>query len=302
MVEIPGGGFQMGGADPDGFPADGEGPIRTVEVPTFYLDPTPVTNAQFATFVKATGYVTDAEHFGWSFVFGRFLPAAARTYVLDGIVPGAPWWVAVAGATWRTPEGPGSSMAKRQNHPVVHVSWNDAHEYAMWAGKRLPTEAEWEKAARGGLTGARYEWGDELTPGGKHRCNIWQGEFPTRNTAEDGFLTTAPVKTFRPNGYGLYQMTGNVWEWCADWWSTDWHQPEAPATRIAPAGPPTGVARVIRGGSYLCHASYCTRYRVAARTHNAPDSSTAHMGFRCAANALRTTCPRDNHPDGSAPV
>lgn len=285
MVEIPGEPFRMGGADPDGFPQDGEAPIRIVEVRTFYLDPTAVTNAQFAAFVKATGFVTEAERFGWSFVFGPFLPAEARRHVLDGTIPGAPWWAAVSGASWRAPQGPGSSMADRQNHPVVHVSWHDAAAYCVWAGKRLPTEAEWEKAARGGIEGARYPWGDDLTPGGRHRCNVWQGTFPARNTGEDGYLTTAPVKTYPPNGYGLHQVTGNVWEWCLDWWSPDWHAEARPETRVDPLGPPSGEERVIRGGSYLCHASYCTRFRVAARTHNAPDSSSAHTGFRCAADA-----------------
>ena len=167
----------------------------------------------------------------------------------------------------------------------MHTSWNDAQAYASWARKRLPTEAEWEVAARGGLDRAIYPWGDELAPRGQHRCNTWQGTFPTLNTLEDGYLGTAPVNAFRPNGYGLYNMAGNVWEWCSDWWSNSWHVEASPATRLNPKGPTSGISRVIRGGSYLCHESYCNRYRVAARTSNTPDSSTAHMGFRCAATA-----------------
>nr|WP_242339139.1 formylglycine-generating enzyme family protein [Streptomyces formicae] len=262
MIDLPGGRFLMGTDDPDGFPADGEGPVREVEVAPFRIAPTAVTNAQFATFVKATGHVTEAERFGFSFVFAGLLSdelaAASRP------VAAVPWWRAVPGATWRHPEGPGSSFADRQNHPVVHVSWNDAQAYCAWSGTRLPTEAEWEYAARGGLEQRRYPWGDELTPGGRHMCNIWQGEFPSHNTRDDGHLGTAPVKSYRPNGYALYNVVGNVWEWCADWFTPD-------------------EARVMRGGSYLCHDSYCNRYRVAARSSNTPDSSTGNIGFRVAA-------------------
>ncbi|CAL9359149.1 formylglycine-generating enzyme family protein [Streptomyces sp. enrichment culture] len=281
MVAVPGGPFLMGGDDEDAFPADGEGPVREVSVSPFHIDATCVTNARFAVFVKATGYRTEAESIGWSYVFGPFVHPGARHAVLPGTVPGAPWWRAVAGACWRAPEGPGSSIGDRGNHPVVHVSWNDATAYAAWAGKRLPTEAEWEKAARGGLVRARFPWGDELTPRGRHRCNIWQGDFPGHNTREDGFLGTAPVNAFAPNGYGLHNTSGNVWEWCADRFSADWHAADRPETRVDPAGPPTGGTRVLRGGSHLCHRSYCNRYRVAARTSNTPDSTTGHTGFRC---------------------
>jgi formylglycine-generating enzyme len=282
MAAIPGGAFRMGGADPDAFPQDGEGPVRTVRLSPFLIDRYAVANRQFAAFVKDTGYATDAERFGWSFVFHAHL--GPGTPVMDAAVPEAPWWVAVPGAYWKAPEGPGSSIERRPNHPVVHVSWNDASAYAAWVGKRLPTEAEWEMAARGGLDQARFPWGDELTPRGRHRCNIWQGEFPAYDTGEDGFTGTAPVNAFAPNGHGLHNVAGNVWEWCADWWSTAWHSAESPETRNDPRGPSTGTARVIRGGSFLCHESYCNRYRVAARTCNTPDSTTAHTGFRCAAD------------------
>ena len=284
MVRIPGGEFGMGGADPDGRPADGEGPVRTVALRPYLIDATAVTNRQFAAFVKATGYVTEAERFGWSFVFHLFVGPAQRPHVVDATVPEAPWWLAVEGATWRSPEGPGSTVQTRPQHPAVHVSWNDAHAYATWAGKRLPTEAEWERAARGGLEQHTYAWGDELAPRGRWRCNIWQGQFPAVNTEDDGHVGTAPVKSYAPNGFGLYDVAGNVWEWCGDWWSTTWHAEEAPHTRVDPRGPDIGDARVMRGGSYLCHESYCNRYRVAARTQNTPDSSTGNTGFRCAAD------------------
>jgi formylglycine-generating enzyme required for sulfatase activity len=194
-----------------------------------------VSNDEFARFVDDTGYVTDAERFGWSFVFAAFLagPVRAGSARSDS----APWWCAVRGAWWRRPEGPGSGWDDRGDRPVVHVSWHDAAAYAAWAGARLPTEAEWEYAARGGLDGARYAWADELTPGGEHRCNIWQGRFPTRNTADDGHVGAAPVGSFPPNGFGLHNVAGNVWEWCADWWATD-HPTAARGPVTDPRGPP----------------------------------------------------------------
>ncbi|BBJ46376.1 hypothetical protein SSPO_090940 [Streptomyces antimycoticus] len=274
MALLPGGTFLMGTEDADGFPADGEGPVREVTVAAFRIDVHAVTNERFARFVRETGHVTEAERFGWSYVFAGFLPAALRRGAPRP--EGTPWWCGVEGASWRAPEGPGSEVGERSRHPVVHVSWNDAVAYCRWAGARLPTEAEWEYAARGGLVGRRYPWGDELTPGGVHRCNIWQGRFPVKNTAEDGYRGTAPVDAFEPNGFGLYNVAGNVWEWCADWWSTD----HADRPRADPGGPATGIAKVMRGGSYLCHQSYCNRYRVAARTSNTPDSSTGNLGFR----------------------
>ncbi|MGW2563856.1 formylglycine-generating enzyme family protein [Streptomyces sp. NPDC001514] len=275
LIDLPGGRFLMGTEDADGFPADGEGPIREVEVAPFRIAATTVTNAQFATFVKATGYVTEAERFGFSFVFHGLLPddlAAASQPV-----PEVPWWRAVSGATWKHPEGAGSVIASRQNHPVIHVSWNDAQAYCEWSGTRLPTEAEWEYAARGGLEQARYPWGDELAPDGTQLLNTYEGVFPSTHT---GHLGTVPVKSYRPNAYGMYNTVGNVWEWCSDWFSVGFH-PSGP--RENPTGPPKGTARVMRGGSYLCHDSYCNRYRVAARSSNTPDSSTGNIGFRVAA-------------------
>ncbi|MGL4611156.1 MAG: formylglycine-generating enzyme family protein [Trueperaceae bacterium] len=263
MVYLQGGSFLMGSTDMT-FPADGEGPIREVTVTPFWMDPYTVTNAQFAAFVEATQYKTEAEHFGWSFVFYQFLP---KDFPPTQGVVAAPWWRNVPGAYWRQPEGPQSSIEDRPNHPVVHVSWHDAVAYAAWAGKRLPTEAEWEYAARGGLEQKLYPWGDRLTPNKQHRCNIWQGTFPHSNTCKDGYAGTAPVTAFLPNDYSLYNMTGNVWEWCSDTWAT-------------PNTTTNHDAKVTKGGSYLCHASYCNRYRVAARTHNTADSSTGHIGFR----------------------
>jgi sulfatase modifying factor 1 len=260
MISLPGGAFRMGTDDVDGFPEDEEGPVREVTVAPFAIDAYCVSNTRFAEFVDATGYRTEAEKFGWSYVFAKFLPGALRK---ESPRPeGTPWWCGVSGAYWRHPEGPASDLDGRWNHPVVHVSWHDAAAYCAWAGRRLPTEAEWEYAARGGLDQARYPWGDELTPGGEHRCNIWQGRFPVSDTADDGYAGTAPVDAFAPNGFGLYNTSGNVWEWCADWFD------------------PAKANRAMRGGSYLCHESYCNRYRVAARTANSPDSSTGNLGFR----------------------
>ena len=279
-MPLPAGTFAMGDAFDEGYRADGETPVHEVHLEAFGLDATTVTNAQFATFVKDTGHVTDAEQFGVSAVFHLAFEGNSQD-VLNR--PAAtPWWLAVRGADWRHPEGPGSDVVRRQNHPVVHVSWHDAQAYAAWAGKRLPTEAEWEYAARGGLVGARYAWGDELTPRGRWMCNIWQGTFPTTNTLDDGYLTTAPAKSFAPNGFGCYAMAGNVWEWCADWFAADFYA-RSPADD--PRGPEHGEQRVMRGGSYLCHDSYCNRYRVAARSSNTPESTAANIGFRCAADA-----------------
>lgn len=275
MIALESACFQMGSEDADSVVADGEGPVRAVSLDKFYLDRDPVTNLRFQEFVQATGYKTEAERFGWSFVFKGHLPPEAQ----DAAVPGLRWWRRVDGASWQHPEGPDSGIGTRGDYPVVHVSWNDAEAFATWAGKRLPTEAEWEFAARGGLDQKRFPWGDELTPGGQHLCNIWQGEFPDLDLAEDGYSGPAPVNAFPANGFGFQTITGNVWEWCADWFSPDHH---LYGTRNNPVGPRQGNARAMRGGSYLCHASYCNRYRVGARTANTPDSSTSNIGFRCA--------------------
>lgn len=280
MACIPSGSFLMGTDAEEGFPADGEGPVREVYTDAYYIDARAVTNADFAAFVDETGYETEAERFGWSFVFHRFLPEKRARRAQR--VRQAPWWCAVKRACWKHPEGRGSHVGARQEHPVVHVSWNDARHYAAWAGKRLPTEAEWERAARGGLKQKTYPWGDELRPGGEHRCNIWQGDFPHRDTGDDGYRGTAPVGSFPPNAYGLYDTSGNAWEWCQDWFSPDFHV-HGPCEN--PEGPPGGEAKVMRGGSYLCHHSYCNRYRVGARSQNTPDSSTGNLGFRCARDA-----------------
>ena len=277
MVYLAGGIFQMGTNDKEGFPSDGEGPIREVAVKPFYMDKFTVTNAQFAKFVEATHYRTEAEVFGWSFVFYRFLSKKTAEAVQQ-TVAGTPWWTVVEGAYWRNPEGPDSSIKKRMDHPVVHISWNDAFAYCEWSGKRLPTETEWEYAVRGGLEQKLYPWGDELTPEGKHQCNIWQGTFPNNNTAEDGYAGTAPVDSYEPNQYGLYNMAGNVWEWCSDWFTRSENQKD----RFGhPLGAESGGSKSMRGGSYLCHKSYCNRYRVAARSSNTADSSTGNIGFRC---------------------
>ncbi len=279
MILLPAGSFLMG-SDYLSFPADGEGPVREVRVDRFWVDRYALSNKLFARFVQETGYQTEAEKFGWSFVFHLFLPPG---HPPTRGVGEAPWWRQVFGADWQHPEGPQSDLEGRLNHPVVHVSWHDAQAYAAWAGKRLPTEAEWEYAARGGLEGKRYPWGNQLTPKGKHQCNIWQGDFPGRNTRADGYIGTAPVRAYKPNGFGLFQIAGNVWEWTADWFSPDFH---VDGPRHNPQGPPSGSARVVKGGSYLCHRSYCNRYRLGARTANTPDSSTGHMGFRLVADPV----------------
>ena len=277
MRYLPGGEFLMGTNSSEGFPADGEGPIRKVKVKPFYMDKYAVKNSEFLEFTTATNYKTEAEDYGWSFVFYNLLSERTAKSVKQTVAQ-TPWWAVVEGAYWREPEGTDSDISDRLNHPVVHISWNDALAYCKWAGKRLPTEAEWEYAARGGLEQKTYPWGNELTPNGEHRCNIWQGSFPKKNTSEDGYIGTASVNAFGPNDFGLYNMSGNVWEWCSDWFT---RSIQNKGERENPQGPPFGEAKVMRGGSYLCHKSYCNRYRVAARSSNTPDSSTGNIGFRC---------------------
>ncbi len=278
QAAIPAGTFVMGDSSGDRNSADGEVPLHEVTLSAFSIDATAVTNDAFAAFIEATGYVTEAESFGYSAVF--HLAVTAPDGDIVGVPAQTPWWRGVRGAFWRRPGGAGSSLDGIGDHPVVHVSWNDAQAYCAWAGRRLPTEAEWEFASRGGIDGAKYPWGDEEVDAGGWRANIWQGTFPTVNTLEDGFLTTAPVSSFAPNGYGLRQTVGNVWEWCEDWFSPRTYSPQ-PVT--APRGPDRGAARVLRGGSYLCHISYCNRYRNSARSQNTPDSSMGNAGFRTVA-------------------
>lgn len=271
----------MGSEADDAYPGDGEGPVHPVELSPFAIDAHAVSNERFAAFVEDTGHLTEAERFGWSFVFGGLLP---DDFPETRSVTSAPWWRQVFDASWRRPEGPRSDLDGRDQHPVIHVSWNDAQAYCAWAHTRLPTEAEWEYAAGGGLTGSRFPWGDDLEPDGRHLMNVFQGTFPTSDTADDGFAGTAPVDAFPPNGFGLHNMTGNVWEWCADWFDPGAYQH---SDTTDPNGPTTGTHRVMRGGSYLCHESYCRRYRVTARSANTPDSSTGNLGFRVAASATR---------------
>lgn len=280
QCRVPAQEYDRGDAHGDGMPHDGERPVHRVTVEAFSIDATAVTVADFAAFVDDTGYRTDAERAGSSAVF--HLVVAAADDDVEGRSDRTPWWCWVRGADWRHPEGPRSDVDGRGDHPVVHVSWHDARAYAAWAGRRLPTEAEWECASRGGVAGLRYPWGDDVRAAdGSWRANIWQGRFPDVNTAEDGWVTTAPVRSYAPNGYGLWQTVGNVWEWCEDVF--DRHAYERAAGRVGPPAAPDRGPRVLRGGSYLCHDSYCTRYRNAARSSNTPGSTMGNAGFRTVA-------------------
>ncbi|KAJ8408163.1 hypothetical protein AAFF_G00263910 [Aldrovandia affinis] len=276
MVLIPAGEFMMGTNNP-GIPQDGESPERRVHLDQFYMDIHEVSNQEFQKFVNVTNYVTEAETFGDSFVFEGLLSKDVKSQISQAVAA-APWWLPVRGADWRHPEGPDSSITDRLDHPVLHVSWSDASAYCAWAGKRLPTEAEWEYACQGGLNNRLFPWGNKLHPKGQHYANLWQGEFPTHNSGEDGYTSTSPVMSFPANGYGLYNMVGNAWEWTSDWWTVHHTTDEL----HNPNGPATGHDRVKKGGSYMCHKSYCYRYRCAARSQNTPDSSASNLGFRCA--------------------
>lgn len=277
LVDLPGGRFIMGTDSAEGFAEDGEGPAREVALTAFRIAARAVTNEEFRAFVRATSYITEAEQAGWSFVFYLQVEPQRRA-AMRQVSRELPWWLPVEGACWQRPAGPGSAILDRLDHPVVHVSWNDAAAYCAWAGVRLPTEAEWEYAARGGLVQCRYPWGDELQPDGQHRCNIWQGRFPSEPSP--GWTPgTLSADSFAPNGWGLYNMAGNTWEWCADWFSPGYHRESA---AIDPLQQRATGRRSLRGGSFLCHDSYCNRYRVAARGSNTPGSSASNVGFRVA--------------------
>jgi formylglycine-generating enzyme required for sulfatase activity len=299
MIRVPGGTFRMG--SDRHYPE--EAPVHRVTVDPFWIDAHPVTNRQFRDFVRATGHITFAEIPPDPKAYPGALPHMLYAGSLVFTKPRGDvdlkdwrqWWTFLEDADWRHPRGPASSISGLANHPVVHVTYADALAYAQWAGKDLPTEAEWEFAARGGLDGAEFAWGDELTPGGRHRANTWQGEFPRHNSAADGFERTSPVRAFPPNGYGLYDMIGNVWEWTSDWYSPK-HEAHAPkaccipknprgareADSYDPCQPSIKIPRkVLKGGSHLCAPNYCRRYRPAARFPQPVDTSTCHVGFRC---------------------
>ena len=315
MVWIPPGTFTMGWNGPEGRPD--ERPAHQVQLDGFWIDATEVTNAQFAAFVEATGYLTTAERpVDWEQLQAQVPPGTPKPSE-DQLQPGsmvfAPpdhdaqadlrehttWWRWVPGAQWRHPEGPGSTIDDRQDHPVVHVSWDDAVAYAQWAGKQLPSEAQWERAARFGQDGQRYAWGAALTPQGVHHANIWQGVFPTSNTRADGHASTAPVGSYPPNGASLHDMSGNIWEWTEDQFRTDTYErriqknqggccinPTGPTSTSDPRMPHAAVTRVQKGGSFLCHPSYCSSYRPSAKMSSTPDSGMSHVGFRCVSSAV----------------
>jgi formylglycine-generating enzyme required for sulfatase activity len=305
MVWIPGGEFTMGSDSEGGRPE--EKPAHRVRVDGYWIDRTEVTNAQFAEFVRATGYVTTAERAPELRELLKQLPPGAPAPRPESLVPGSlvftpprgpvplndvsAWWSWTPGADWRHPSGPGSSIDGMEKHPVVQVSWEDARAYARWCGKRLPTEAEWEFAARGGLEGATYVWGNELRPGGRCMANTWQGSFPTQNGLEDGYYGTAPAGSFPPNGYGLVDMAGNVWEWCSDLYDPAYYRTQLGQSVLNPSGPRSTAGperRSQRGGSFLCSESYCNRYRPGARQGCAPDTGMSHVGFRCVRSRKET--------------
>jgi sulfatase modifying factor 1 len=303
MVWVKGGIFTMGASDQRG--SSDEYPRHQVKISGFWMDAGEVTNAQFKAFVAATGYVTTAEIApDWEILKTQLPPGtpkpadsllSAGSLVFRPPASAVPlndvsqWWQWTNGADWRHPEGPGSSIDGRDDYPVVQVSWDDARAFARWAGKRLPTEAEWEYAARGGLTDQPYSWGSEAVDEGKPKANTWQGHFPDINSAWDGFVALAPVRSFPVNGYGLYDMAGNVWEWCADWYGADYYHKLAGQIAVDPRGPssaydpmePGMPKRVVRGGSFMCNTAYCSGYRVSARMSSSPDTGLENTGFRC---------------------
>lgn len=287
MHLISAGEFLMGSDRPEAWPADGEGPVRSVSVSSFRIDACAVTNRRFGVFINETGYQTESERFGWSFVFHLHLPKKHREELRKSrAVSGLDWWLAVPGADWSHPIGPNSEItAELENHPVTHISWNDSKAFCMWSGKRLPTEAEWECASRGGLDQMLYPWGNTFQRRSSYRANIFQGDFPKKDTGKDGFKGTCPVDQYEPNNWGLFNCVGNVWEWCEDRFSVDYHV-KRPDLQVNPTGPPTGEKRIQRGGSYLCHDSYCNRYRTSARIGNTPDSAGGNVGFRCVADVI----------------
>jgi formylglycine-generating enzyme len=323
MVWIPGGEFLMGSELPGS--RMNEKPVLKVTVDGFWMDAHDVTNAEFRKFVETTGYKTTAERpVDWEELKKQVPPGTSKPpdeMLQPGSLVFVPsdgpvdlremnsWWRWTTGANWQHPEGPKSNLDGRLQHPVVQVSWDDAVAYAKWAGKRLPTEAEWEIAARGGLEGKRFPWGDEFKPSGRFMANTWTGKFPHQNTAEDGHVGTAPVKTYPPNGYGLYDMGGNVWNWVSDWYRVDaharlklepsCHNPQGPKSSYNPGHPNQTEERVTKGGSFLCHADYCESYRPSARRGTPPDTGMSHIGFRCVRSGpppSRTKSPSTNKP------
>lgn len=306
MMWVPGGTYTRGTNDSGSGSFPAERPAHPVSVHGFWMDKTEVTNEDFAKFVSATGYLTTAETTPTLEEIMKQVAPGTPPPPVEALVPGAlvftppghavelndegQWWTWVPGANWRQPDGPGSHIKGKDKHPVVMVSWFDAQAYAKWAGKRLPTEAEWERAARGGLENNTFIWGNEFEPEGRIMANTWQGTFPHDNTLEDTFAGSSPVASFAPNGYGLYDMGGNVWEWCSDWYQLDLYRtidtakpqdnPQGPAKSSNP-NHPYQQERAIRGGSFLCHASYCSSYRPSARLGNTPDTGMSHLGFRC---------------------
>ncbi len=303
MVWVPGGTFIMGASDKNG--RNDEYPRHKVKLSGFWMDENEVTNAQFRAFVQATGYITTAETTpDWEILKKQLPPGTpkpndsllvAASLVFTPTTSAVPlddasqWWRWTKGADWKHPDGPGSSIQGKDNYPVVQVSWDDACAYARWVGKRLPTEAEWEFAARGGLINKPYSWGSAPVDSGKPKANTWQGHFPYKNSAWDGYASLSPVKAFAPNGYGLYDMAGNVWEWCADWYNAGYYRAVTSRLSVNPKGAdssydpmePAAPKRVVRGGSFMCNASYCSGYRVSARMSSSPDSGLENTGFRC---------------------